>query len=200
MDLNNIWEQMALRYETSERVNDTKMIVQKIRSQLKETSLKTALDYGCGTGLIGLGLIDLFASMLFVDSSSKMLEQVNLKLKTNPKESARTLCVDLLDAIPPGLSIDYIIMAQVLLHIPNTQLILSQLFEVLKPDGHLIIVDFDKNEDIISDKVHNGFIQSELKDLLQELGFQWVESETFYHRAAMFMNKDASMFILHCIK
>lgn len=200
MDLNNIWEQMAGRYETVERVNDTKVIVQMIRSKLKDTTEKTALDYGCGTGLIGLGLNDLFASMLFVDSSPKMLEQVNQKLQNNPIGSASTLCLDLLNGIPPTLAVDYIIMAQVLLHIPNTRLILSRVYETLKPGGHLIIVDFDKNEDITSDKVHNGFVQTELISLAEQIGFRSTESETFYQREAMFMNKDDSLFIMDLLK
>lgn len=200
MDPDNIWEQMAGRYETVERVNDTKVIVQMIRSKLNDTTEKTALDYGCGTGLIGLGLIDLFASMLFVDSSPKMLEQVKQKLEYNEIGSAGTLCLDFLNGIPPTLEVDYIIMAQVLLHIPNTRLILSRVYEVLKPGGHLIIVDFDKNEAISSDKVHNGFVQAELIDLVKQIGFRWAEAETFYQREAMFMNKAASLFILNILK
>jgi len=75
METNDIFEQMACRYDTEDRVNTAKIIVQAVRSELVDTKGKTALDYGCGTGLVGFCLINLFKSMLFVDSSPQMIEQ-----------------------------------------------------------------------------------------------------------------------------
>lgn len=49
------------------------------------------------------------------------------------------------------IQIDYIVVSQVLLHI-------KEYVSLLKPDGYLVIIDFDKNENISSDKVHNGFV------------------------------------------
>lgn len=44
-----------------------------------------------------------------------------------------------------------------------------KLYELLAPGGQLIIVDFDKNEQISHPKVHNGFTQEELNDRLKKL-------------------------------
>jgi len=200
METNNVWEQMACKYDTEDRVNIAEIIVQAIRLELKETSEKSALDYGCGTGLVGLGLIDLFKSMLFVDTSPQMLEQVNQKIQKSHIESAVTLCCDFLTEIPPVLQVDYVIMSQVLLHIRNIQLILNKLYDILKIGGHLIVVDFDKNESIISDKVHNGFEQETLISLVKQIGFVSANAYTFYSGKGIFMNKDASLFILNAIK
>lgn len=157
METNDIWEAMATRYDTEDRVHIANIIVQVIRSELKDTKEKTALDYGCGTGLIGLGLTDLFKSMLFVDPSAQMLDQVNRKIKAGHIACANTLCCDFLEQVPSALQVDYVIMSQVLLHIKNSRLILTKLYNILNKDGHLLVVDFDKNESIISDQVHNGF-------------------------------------------
>lgn len=200
METNNIWEEMASRYDTVDRVNIAKIIVQAVRSELKDTKEKTALDYGCGTGLIGLELTDLFKSMLFVDPSYQMIEQVNQKIETGHIECARTLCCDFLEEVPNTLQVDYIIMSQVLLHIKNSHLILTKLYNVLKEGGHLLVVDFDKNENIISDKIHNGFNQKELIELLKQIGFASATAHNFYHGEEIFMNKDASLFILNAIK
>jgi len=91
-------------------------------------------------------------------------------------------------------------MAQVLLHISDTNLILSRLFKLLKNDGHLIIVDFDKNEKIVSELVHNGFNQRELREMMIKIGFKNVQSKTFYNGKLIFMKQDASMFILEACK
>ncbi len=198
--MNNVWEQMTSRYDTETRVNIAKIIVQAVRSELKDTKDKTALDYGCGTGLIGMGLIDMFKSMLFVDPSTQMIEQVNRKIEIGHIECTRTLCCDFLEEVPGTLRVDYVIMSQVLLHIKNSRLMLTKLFDVLKEDGHLLLVDFDKNENITSDKVHNGFEQKELIDLLIQIGFASAAARTFHHGKGIFMNKDASLFILNAIK
>lgn len=200
METNSIWEEMAKRYDTEDRVKIANIIVQAIRLGLNNTKEKTALDYGCGTGLIGLGLTDMFQSVLFVDPSVQMLEQVNQKIKTGHIECAKTLCCDFLEEVPSTLQVDYIIMSQVLLHIKNSRLILTRLYSTLNAGGHLFVVDFDKNETIISDRVYNGFVQGELIELLKQIGFTSAAARTFHYGNAIFMNQDGSLFILDAVK
>lgn len=87
-------------------------------------------------------------------------------------------------------------MAQVLLHIHDVELVLSRLYEVLNESGHLLIVDFNKNEKIVSDMVHNGFDQTELTDMMTKIGYRDIQSKTFYTGSKIFMGYDASLFIL----
>jgi ubiquinone/menaquinone biosynthesis C-methylase UbiE len=192
---------MAAKYDMEDRVKIAKIIVQAVRSQIEETIAhsreKAALDYGCGTGLIGLGLTDLFASMLFVDASEPMLEQINRKIDAAGVSGAGTLCCDFTQVVPPGLRVDCVIMSQVLLHIRDSRSILDRLHGMLNEDGHLIIVDFDKNAAITSELVHNGFDQVELTALLKDIGFTTVSAHTFYHGKAMFMKEDASLFVMN---
>jgi len=95
---------------------------------------------------------------------------------------------------------DYIFMAQVLLHIHDVELVLSRLFDVLNVGGHLLIVDFNKNEKVVSDIVHNGFNPEELTDIMTKIGYRNIQSKTFYNGSKIFMGHDASMFILeHCL-
>lgn len=200
METNNVWERAASRYDTEERIHVADIIVQAIRSQLKDTKEKTALDYGCGTGLIGLGLTGLFKSILFVDSSAQMIDQVNRKIEAGHIEGAAAMRCDFLEQAPSLLPVDYVILSQVLLHIKDSRSILARLYDILEKGGHLLIVDFDKNERIVSDLVHNGFEQKELIRLLKEIGFSSVDARTFYHGKGIFMNEDASLFILHAAK
>ena len=50
------------------------------------------VDLGCGTGLIGLKLFEDMDSIIFVDRSQKMLEQVKLKLDSKSAHNA-SLCL-----------------------------------------------------------------------------------------------------------
>ena len=100
----------------------------------------------------------------------------------------------------PKLHTDYIFMSQVLLHIGDVELFLSRIHDLLNPGGHLIIVDFDKNEKVVSDKVHNGFDQGQLAELMTNIGYRDIESRTFYSGSKIFMNQDASLFVLDALK
>lgn len=64
----------------------------------------------------------------------------------------------------------------------------------------MLIVDFDKNEKVVSDIVHNGFGQAKLTDMMIKIGYRNIQSKTFYHGSKIFMGQDASMFILDAQK
>lgn len=186
----------ASRYDTAERIEIANVISGTIRKYITGGENKTAIDYGCGTGLVGLSLLDVFKSILFADASKNMVEQVGQKIEKLQAKNADALCFDLLAECPQGLQADYIIMVQVLLHEKHVKPLLTRLFSILNEGGHLLIVDFDKNVNIVSDEVHNGFEQGELAGILQEISFSHVDSKTFYHGEKIFMNQDASLFIL----
>lgn len=191
---------MAAQYDTEERGQIAKRIAAAVRACVAHGPDKTAIDYGCGTGLVGLELLSDFQSILFVDASQNMVKQVKQKLKALPQPNAAVLCCDLMEEAPPELHADYIILAQTLLHIQDTGRLLSRLYGILNQGGHLLVIDFDKNDAVVSDKVHNGFLQEELILLARETGFVKAEAETFYHGKNMFMNQDASLFILDAEK
>jgi ubiquinone/menaquinone biosynthesis C-methylase UbiE len=190
------FEMMANVYDTPERIKIAELSSDAIRGYLVDTKSKSAIDFGCGTGLVGLNLLNKFNSILFLDTSQNMINKVKLKLSELNIQKADTLCFDSEKESLSELHADYIFMAQVLLHIRDTELVLSRLYEVLKEGGHLLIVDFDKNDQIDSELVHNGFDQIELADIMTKIGYQNVQSKTFYSGSKIFMGQDASMFIL----
>lgn len=91
-------------------------------------------------------------------------------------------------------------MAQVLLHIDDYEFVLSRLFDVLNEGGHLLTVDINKNENIVSDIVHNEFHQDELTDMMTKIEYENIQSKIFYTGSKIFMGQDASMFILDAQK
>jgi ubiquinone/menaquinone biosynthesis C-methylase UbiE len=194
------FEIIANKYDTSERIKIAKITSNTIREYIVNGKDKSAIDFGCGTGLIGMNLLSDFKRMIFLDTSPKMLEQINQKIADSNIRNADTLCFDFETAFRSDIHADYIFMAQVLLHINDVELILSRLYEVLNPEGHLLMVDFNKNEEIISDKVHNGFEQEKLIALMTKIGFKGIKSKTFYNGNKIFMNQDASLFILDAKK
>ncbi|MEK8128994.1 class I SAM-dependent methyltransferase [Paenibacillus filicis] len=194
------FEMIANMYDTPERIQIAKVSSAAIREYLVDATSKHAIDFGCGTGLVGMNLLNEFHSMLFLDTSPNMIHQIKQKISDFHIQHADTLCFDFEKEGLSELRADYIFMAQVLLHIPDVEFVLSRLFDVLNEGGHLLIVDFDKNEHIVSDIVHNGFHQEELTDLMTRIGYRDIQSKTFYTGSKLFMNQDASMFILDAQK
>lgn len=195
----NVFEEMAKKYDTKERMALAKVIVEQVRPELRSSESESLLDYGSGTGLIGLELSDLVDSVLLVDSSEQMLEVAQAKIDLKHITNATVLHSDFTKEIPE-LKADIILMSLVLLHIPDTKKILHQLFTILNTGGELIIVDFDKNDKVNHPKVHNGFSHEKLKKNLSEAGFKSTEIETFYQGKGIFMKQDASLFLSKSLK
>jgi len=194
------FEMIANTYDTPERIHIAKVSSDAIRAYLVDAKGRNAIDFGCGTGLVGMSLVDEFNSVLFLDTSPNMINQIKQKISDFNIQNADTLCFDIEQEAQPDFHADYIFMAQVLLHIHDVEFVLSRLFDVLNEGGHLLIADFDKNEKVVSDFVHNGFDQAELADVMTKIGYRDIQSKTFYTGSKIFMGQDASMFILDAQK
>ncbi|MBM7619976.1 ubiquinone/menaquinone biosynthesis C-methylase UbiE [Bacillus tianshenii] len=195
----NVFEQMAKKYDTEDRMELSKVIVKEVRPELQNSLSKSLIDYGSGTGLVSLELSDLVDSILLVDSSEQMLEVAKAKISQRRIINSKVRFSDFTQETPE-LKADIVLLSLVLLHIPDTNKILQELFNILNDDGKLIIIDFDKNDQIYHPKVHNGFSHDELKNRLSEVGFNSIKMKTFYHGKGIFMKQDASMFISSSVK
>lgn len=198
----NVFNQIADHYDSPKQLKLANSIVEEIKKELIEmdVSEKTALDYGCGTGLIGLPLATYFRSMVLVDPAEEMTRIVSQKIKGMALENTQVIADYFTAKKRLTVKADVIIVSLVLLHVPDTQKLLQDLYDQLKPKGTIFIVDFDKNEKIYQEKVHNGFLQTDLKRQMETIGFHSPVSRTFYHGEKIFMNQDASLFILYADK
>ncbi len=192
------FDNMASVYDTFERTNIANLSSLAVEEVLSGNTYKSALDFGCGTGLVGINLHPQFEKIYFLDTSLNMLKVVEDKINELGLNKAETLHLDLEtnDDMDLDIKVDCIFMCQVLLHIKDYVPVLSKLKELLNPKGSLVIVDFDKNIDISSDLVHNGFIQKQLAEEIKSLGFSAVESNTFHSGENIFMKQNATMFVL----
>ncbi|MFC0299279.1 class I SAM-dependent methyltransferase [Virgibacillus soli] len=184
---NNIFNQVAKRYDSEKQIELAKIIVDEVRAALQNSKSKTLIDYGSGTGLVGLDVASQVSSVLLVDSSKEMLDIAKEKISRKGIANSKVLLSDFTEA-PPELKADIVLMSLVLLHIPDTKKILQVLFRILNDGGKLIIVDFDKNDQVSHSKVLNGFTHESLKKTLSEAGFKSTKIKTFYRGKQIFMN------------
>jgi len=196
------FDTMAKNFDITRRIDRAKIIADKIREHIKPGANKSALEFGCGTGLVGLQLLEGFNTLLFVDSSPEMIKQVEQKLP-----SATTLCGDLMTNTPQNLKVDYIFSSLVLHHIKDTKNALSQFYNILNTGGHLLIVDINEEDGSFHAKYpdfdgHNGFNHEKLTQLALNAGFKTVAIETFFQDTKIFKGKKNpySLFILDAVK
>lgn len=191
----NIFDKVAQQYDAPHRVALSEIINKKIQDSVGDLTGKTVMDYGCGTGLIGLPLAEKAEELVLVDPSSKMIEVTQTKIKENQLENANTK-VGTIKTLDLKTSSDLIVMSLVMLHVPDTKELLTGLYQALKPNGRLLIVDFDKNPNVYHEQVHNGFEHNVLKNLAEKIGFKNISIDNFYHGNNIFMQQDATMFLL----
>ncbi|MEX5521343.1 hypothetical protein [Bacillus cereus] len=73
------FERFANTYDNSERIQIAKVSSDAIRHYLVDAKSKNAIDFGCGTGLVGMNLLNEFNFMLFMDASQNMINQIGVR-------------------------------------------------------------------------------------------------------------------------
>ncbi len=195
----NEFNQMAVKYDTPKNKHMAKRAADAIRNLLDESHKKSAIDFGCGTGLVGLDLLEDFKSMLFIDASIKMIEQVEKKLADKNTKKASVLCLDIeKDAQLPN-KVDTIILSLVLHHIQDNHRLLTKFYETLNEDGQLLIIEMEKQEKDSSDHGH-GMDRSVLATTLAGIGYQNIQSDIFYDAKKESDGQEASRFVLSARK
>ena len=193
------FNQMAVKYDTPKNKHMAKRAADAIRNLLDESHKKSAIDFGCGTGLVGLDLLEDFKSMLFIDASIKMIEQVEKKLADKNTKKASVLCLDIeKDAQLPN-KVDTIILSLVLHHIQDNHRLLTKFYETFNEDGQLLIIEMEKQEKDSSDHGH-GMDRSVLATTLAGIGYQNIQSDIFYDAKKESDGQEASRFVLSARK
>lgn len=191
------FNQIARNYDNNERIKLAKTISSELNLLFNKGTYDSLLDYGGGTGLVTFDIEHHFNHITVLDASPKMVEICNTKIKTLNKTNIAAIEGDLLTSnnILLHQTYDVILLSLVLLHSGNYMALLQQLVTQLNSNGLLIIVDFDKNENVNHPNIYNGFEQKDIQKSLRTIGLSNIDSHTFYQGKNIFMNKDASLFL-----
>ena len=177
------FDSRAKDFDTILRKDRAGIIADHIR-QYCDAAHRTAMEFGCGTGLIGLHLTDLFSSLTLIDTSQGMIDQAQTKLAAMPHVEA--VRMDLCTGQLPARRFDCIFTSMVLHHIPDIANILAILYGLLNDGGQLVVVDLTETDrkfhlgDPNFDG-HDGFAPPQMHDWLQCVGFYSIDMQTFYH-------------------
>jgi 2-polyprenyl-3-methyl-5-hydroxy-6-metoxy-1,4-benzoquinol methylase len=152
---------------------------------LREVALSAdmdVMDFGCGTGLLGLKLLPQVKSLTGVDSSQGMLAVLRNKIATQGLANVQTQFLDLASGERPDGRYHLIVSSMTLHHVPDTAALLAEWFDLLHPGGQVAFADLDAEDGSFhSDNTgvfHFGFDREKLKQLLHEAGFADVRAST----------------------
>jgi ubiquinone/menaquinone biosynthesis C-methylase UbiE len=165
------------------RLAMTKAVAEAIMSHVPVYADMTALDFGCGTGLVTLALQPYVNRIIGVDSSPGMLVKLQEKMQalgvTNVDMVQRDLTTE---APPPELCVDLIVSAMALHHIADIPALLHTLATQLTPGGYMALADLDAEDGSfhtdLTGVYHHGVDRNWLMSQLIALGFQQVQATT----------------------
>jgi len=144
----------------------------------------TVLDYGCGTGLLGLYLLPHVRSVTGADNSPGMLEVLNQKIAEGGIGNMKTVRLDLAQETVPDNHYHMIVTSMVLHHIADPDQTLRAFYKMLLPGGILCLADLDTEPgtfhtaEAAGSVHHHGFDREELKKRLAQIGFSEVKAVT----------------------
>jgi len=142
-----------------------------------------ALEYGCGTGLVGAALAPRVARLLACDVSPGMLTVLAEKARAAGLDHLQTRVLDLTREPAPAERFDLIFSSMTLHHIPDVPALLHTLHGMLKPDGWLALADLDAEDGSfhrpdVPGVMHHGFDRGMLQAELRAAGCRDVHART----------------------
>jgi len=143
-----------------------------------------ALEYGCGTGLLSFALQEELGRITLADTSQGMLEVLSEKIAASGVTNMHPVRLDLsTDPLPAEkYHITYSLM--VLHHIHDAKAVLGRFYDVLEPNGYLLVADLEKEDGSFhtdgTTDVHKGFEQRVLQDWVEAAGFGNVKISRAY--------------------
>ena len=161
--------------------DEAKKFINEIRKQTKINKTMRVLDFGCGTGLNGLGFINDVKTVAFLDTSSGMIEQVESALKSLNCSNYEVYNKDIgeLDNVEP---FDLILSTLSFHHIEDINKTVKCFNELTNKGGKCFIVDLyteDGSFHAPAKVPHNGFDPEELKQVFLNNGYTKVTHKSF---------------------
>jgi ubiquinone/menaquinone biosynthesis C-methylase UbiE len=166
-----------------DRRQRARAVAEAIRRQIPLHPNLSALEYGCGTGLLSFELRNDLAQILLADRSTGMLDVLREKIAAAQASNLFPIQLDLLSDPLPTQRFDLIYSLMTLHHILDTARILSLFWQLLKAGGYLCIADLDREDGSFHKEPfegHLGFDRQALAKLTTAVGFEVLGFETVY--------------------
>lgn len=163
------------------------LLAEKISAAIAQLPLSKKMDgmeYGCGTGLVGMAIAPSLHSLTAIDTSQGMLDVLREKVKKENGSNVHTLCCDL-STEEYTQKHDLIFSSMTLHHIKNMTALLQRFAELLNPGGILALADLVTEDGSFHGPSaegihHHGFDPDTLAALLGGFGLVDIKCEIIH--------------------
>ena len=177
-----------------DKVERARQVADAIRRVIPLSNEMKALEYGCGTGLLSFALQSELGQIALADASQRMLDVLSEKIASAGVTNMHPMRLDLASDPLPRERYDLTYSLMVLHHIHDVNQILFKFYDLLIPNGYLLIADLDKEDGSFhtdgTTDVHLGFDRHELQRLVEDSGFENVTFLTAYEIKKKIGNKE----------
>lgn len=184
MPLSRFDEAAAQWDQNPSRVALASAVGEAIARTVPLNSAWKALDYGAGTGLLTLNLLPRISSLLALDSSTGMLEQLQKKLTSADISNVETRLWDLEKAPLEVAGFNLVASSMSMHHIRDVPVVINRLTELLKPGGWMALADLEPEDGSFhgpaADVFHNGFAPRQIHAWLVQAGLKRVSIQTVH--------------------
>lgn len=166
------------------RVERAQAVAEGIKAAVPLSPSMTALEYGCGTGLLSFALQPYLGHITLADSSTGMLAVLRDKIAASDFQNMTAMQLDLMIDPLPAERYHLIYTLMTLHHIPDTDRMLRAFYDLLDKSGTLCVSDLDKEDGTFHAEEfhgHQGFDRAALAALAEQIGFQHIRFTTVFH-------------------
>jgi 2-polyprenyl-3-methyl-5-hydroxy-6-metoxy-1,4-benzoquinol methylase len=146
--------------EEPRRVNLARDVVAAVCREVPLAEEMEALDYGCGSGLVTLGLQPFVGRITGADSSHGMLEVLKRKLQERGITNVVAKFIDLEQQRFDG-SYDLIVSSMTMHHVHDVTALIGSFIQALNPGGWLALADLESEDGSFHEDptgvYHHGF-------------------------------------------
>lgn len=158
-------------------------VADAISAQLPDAALANALEYGCGTGLLGFALYPRLGRATLADSSPGMLAVLGQKIAAQRIDNMQPLRLDLSVDPLPAQRFSTVFSQLTLHHVDDVERLLRAFHALLETPGYLCVADLDREDGSFHGEGfsgHCGFDRGALQRQAERVGFGNVRFSTAY--------------------
>ncbi|MGH8116101.1 MAG: class I SAM-dependent DNA methyltransferase [Rhodanobacteraceae bacterium] len=163
------------------RVAMARSVAAAMVAALGPGTTESALEFGCGTGLVTLELVPHFAHLTAMDASSGMLGILRKKCERQGVTNITLIEGNVPDGIPHE-PYDVIASSMTMHHVEDVAGLLRVLFAHLKPGGRVALADLDAEDGSFHGDAkgvaHHGFERAAFEQMLVAAGFESIRIST----------------------
>ncbi len=142
----------------------------------------TLVDLGAGDGYISRTCAGFVKTVIAVDISQGMLNELEKKASIEGIENIETVLGDGQDLQTEDSTVDLVCANMYLHHIEEPQIAIKEMYRVLKPGGRVYLADFlrHKNKKLVDEQydLWPGFSLTEIKEWFENIGFVNINIDT----------------------